>query len=53
MEKSVKIKGKENKGLSARGKFLRQVLIAVLPVLYLMVSNDNATIISFGKSNLL
>jgi len=45
----LKIKGKENKGLSARGKFLRQVLIAVLPVLYLMVSNDNATTITFGK----
>ena len=45
----LKIKGHENKGLSARGKFLRQVLIAVLPVLYLMVSNDHATYITFGK----
>ncbi len=45
----LKIKGHENKGLSARGKFLRQVLIAVLPVLYVMVTNDNATYITFGK----
>lgn len=45
----LKIKGHENKGLSARGKFLRQVLIAVLPVLYLMVTNEHATYISFGK----
>ena len=45
----LKIKGHENKGLSARGKFFRQVLIAVLPVLYLIVTNDNATVISIGK----
>ena len=45
----LKIKGHENKGLSARGKFLRQVLIAVLPVLYVMVTNDQGTCISFGK----
>lgn len=48
----LKIKGKENKGLSARGKFLRQVLIAVLPVLYVMLANDNGTVISFGKYSL-
>ncbi|MCR5265159.1 MAG: phospho-N-acetylmuramoyl-pentapeptide-transferase [Cyanobacteria bacterium RUI128] len=45
----LKIKGHENKGLSARGKFLRQVLIAVLPVLYVMVTNDHGTYITFGK----
>lgn len=45
----LKIKGHENKGLSARGKFLRQVLIAVLPVLYVMVTNEQGTYISFGK----
>ena len=45
----LKIKGKENKGLSARGKFLRQVLIAVLPVLYLMVTNNHGTYLTFGK----
>jgi len=48
----LKIKGHENKGLSARGKFLRQVLIAVLPVLYLMVSNDHATYINFGSHSI-
>lgn len=30
----LKFKGKENKGLSARGKFLRQVAIATLPVFF-------------------
>lgn len=45
----LKIKGHENKGLSARGKFLRQILIAVLPVLYVMVTNDHGTYITFGK----
>lgn len=45
----LKIRGHENKGLSARGKFLRQVLIAVLPVLYVMVTNDHGTYLSFGK----
>ena len=45
----LKIKGHENKGLSARGKFLRQILIAVLPVLYVMVTNDHGTYLSFGK----
>lgn len=45
----LKIKGKENKGLSARGKFLRQVLIAILPVLYVMVTNSNGTYITLGK----
>jgi phospho-N-acetylmuramoyl-pentapeptide-transferase len=48
----LKIKGHENKGLSARGKFLRQVLIAVLPVLYVMVTNDHGTFITFGKYSL-
>lgn len=48
----LKIKGKENKGLSARGKFLRQILIAFLPVIYVMITNDNATTITFGKYSL-
>ncbi|MBO5739243.1 phospho-N-acetylmuramoyl-pentapeptide-transferase [bacterium] len=30
----LKIKGKENKGLSPRGKLLRQILIALIPTLY-------------------
>lgn len=45
----LKIRGKENKGLSAKGKFLRQILIALLPVLFLIVTHTEATYISFGK----
>jgi phospho-N-acetylmuramoyl-pentapeptide-transferase len=30
----LKIKGKENKGLSPRGKLMRQILIALIPTLY-------------------
>lgn len=45
----LKIKGKENKGLSARGKFLRQILIALLPVIYVMVSNDKGSYITVGQ----
>lgn len=44
----LKLKGKENKGLSARGKFLRQILIALLPVLFLVVTHNEATSITFG-----
>ena len=32
----LKIKGKENKGLSPRGKLFRQILIALIPTLYAM-----------------
>lgn len=32
----LKIKGKENKGLSPRGKLLRQILIALIPTIYAM-----------------
>ena len=45
----LKIKGHENKGLSARGKFLRQIVIAILPVLYVMVTNESGTCLSFGN----
>lgn len=45
----LKLRGKENKGLSARGKFLRQILIALLPVLFLIVTHTEATYISFGR----
>ena len=34
----LKIKGKANKGLSARGKFLRQVAIALLPALFVTLA---------------
>lgn len=42
----LKIKGKENKGLSARGKLFRQIAIALLPVLY--VTLKNSTVITIG-----
>ncbi len=32
----LKIKGKENKGLSPRGKLVRQILIALIPTVYAM-----------------
>ena len=32
----LKIKGKENKGLSPRGKLIRQILIALIPTIYAM-----------------
>ncbi len=32
----LKIKGKENKGLSPRGKLVRQILIALIPTIYAM-----------------
>lgn len=35
----LKIKGKANKGLSARGKFLRQVGIALLPALFMTLAH--------------
>ena len=35
----LKIKGHANDGLSARGKLLRQIAIALLPTIYVMLSN--------------
>ncbi len=35
----IKIKGKGNDGLTPRGKLLRQIAIAMLPTLYLLISN--------------
>jgi len=46
----LKIQGKENKGLSARGKFLRQILIALLPIFYAIQTYGSfGTQISFGN----
>lgn len=46
----LKIKGHENKGLSARGKFLRQILIALLPIFYAMqMYGSFGTQIAFGN----
>ncbi len=48
----IKIKGKGNDGLSARGKLLRQIAIGVLPVAYMMMMNPNATILQIGHYDL-
>lgn len=42
----LKIKGKANKGLSAKGKFLRQLAIALLPALFITLGH--ATSIRIG-----
>ena len=45
----LKIKGHENKGLSARGKLLRQIIIALLPIFYAIQTYGTfGTQISFG-----
>lgn len=47
----VKITRKQNKGLSARSKFLIQILIALIPVIYITLQGN--TIISFfGMGNI-
>ena len=43
----LKIKGKENKGLSPRGKLLRQILIAVIPTFYAM--QTYGTVVTLGS----
>ena len=45
----LKIQGKVNDGLTPRGKLLRQIAIAILPVLYLMITSDNAVIVNIGR----
>lgn len=42
----LKIKGKANDGLSARGKLLRQIAIALLPTLYVMMNFSHGTEVS-------
>ncbi len=44
----IKIKGKGNDGLTPRGKLLRQIAIAMLPTLYLMITNPSAGNVSIG-----
>lgn len=46
----LKIKGKANAGLTARGKFLRQVGIALLPALF--VTLDGQTSVQFGYEHI-
>ena len=45
----LKIKGKENKGLSPRGKLVRQILIALIPTVYAM-QTYGTTILLGSKS---
>lgn len=42
----LKIKGKGNKGLSAKGKFLRQLAIAILPVIF--ITCEHGTYLKIG-----
>ncbi len=44
----IKIKGKGNDGLTPRGKLLRQIAIALLPTLYLIMNSNNASIVEIG-----
>lgn len=44
----IKIKGKGNDGLTPRGKFLRQVAIALLPTLYIMMTSPNGSYFAIG-----
>lgn len=48
----LKIKGKANKGLSARGKFLRQLAIALLPALYMYVNHMTSVKIGYNYYNI-
>ena len=45
----LKIKGKENKGLSPRGKLVRQILIALIPTISAMA--HYGTVITFGSKS--
>ena len=46
----LKIKGHENKGLSPRGKLVRQILIALIPTFYAM--QTYGTVITLGSKSL-
>ena len=48
----LKIKGKANKGLSAKGKFLRQVGIAILPSLFVTLAHLTSIKIGYNSINL-
>ncbi len=48
----LKIKGKANKGLSAKGKFLRQVGIALLPALFVTLGHATNVRIGYDYLNL-
>lgn len=44
----LKIKGKENQGLTPRGKFIRQIVIALLPAIFVPLCGEQFTRISFA-----
>lgn len=45
----IKIKGKGNDGLTPKGKLLRQIAIALLPTLYVMMVNPYGSYFSIGS----
>jgi len=45
----IKIKGKGNDGLTPKGKLLRQIAIALLPTLYVMMANPYGSYFSIGS----
>ena len=45
----IKIKNKGNDGLTARGKLFRQIAIALLPTIFLIITNPNACTFSVGS----
>ena len=45
----IKIKGKGNDGLTPRGKLFRQIAIALLPTIYLVLSHPEACTFSVGN----
>lgn len=45
----LKIKGHENKGLSPRGKLIRQILIALIPTFYAL--QTYGTVVTFGSKS--
>lgn len=45
----IKVKGKGNDGLTPRGKLFRQIAIALLPTLYLIITNSNASNFAIGS----
>ena len=45
----IKLKGKGNDGLTPRGKLLRQVAIALLPALYIMLTSPNGSYFAIGN----
>lgn len=45
----LKIKGKANDGLSARGKLLRQIAIALLPTIYVMMTYSHGSEVTIGS----